>query len=90
MPETNTLTITEVHITLIKPDRGLIAMAKVILSNALVLDSIGIHTKLQGGYRLTYPMKNGRYLYHPVSREHQRIDGVRCHRIRRCRSAAVQ
>ncbi len=29
-------------------------MARVVLNDALVLDGIGVHIKLSGGYRLTY------------------------------------
>jgi DNA-binding cell septation regulator SpoVG len=65
------IVVSEVHVTLIKPSGGLIAMARVVLNNALVLDGIGIHTKLSGGYRLTYPTRylpNGgsKTLFHPI------------------------
>jgi DNA-binding cell septation regulator SpoVG len=64
-PETK---VTEVRLTLIRETAGLIAMAKVVLNDSLVLDSIGVHLKLSGGYRITYPMKNGRYVFHPISK----------------------
>ncbi|HEY9687606.1 MAG TPA: septation protein SpoVG family protein [Coleofasciculaceae cyanobacterium] len=65
------IVVTEVHVTLIRPSGGLIAMARVVLNDALVLDGIGIHTKLSGGYRLTYPTRNlpsgGRKtMFHPI------------------------
>ena len=65
--------ITEVNITPIKANNGLIAFANVVFDNSLFLGSIGIHTKLEGGYRLTYPTKtvSGREmnLYHPINKE---------------------
>jgi stage V sporulation protein G len=62
-------TITEVRLTFIPPQQGLCALARVVLSDSLALDSIGVHQRLDGnGYRLTYPTKNGRTLYHPISK----------------------
>lgn len=61
--------VTEVHLTPIRETAGLIALAKVVLNNAIALDSIGVHVRLGGGYRLTYPMKSGRYVFHPISRQ---------------------
>lgn len=65
--------ITEIQIVPIKPNDGLVAMASVVIGDALYLGSIGIHTKLNGsGYRITYPTKivSGRSLniYHPINR----------------------
>lgn len=61
--------VTEVHIIPIKQNQGLVALARVVLNDAIALDSIGIHLKLSGGYRLTYPTKNDRPLFHPISKE---------------------
>lgn len=65
--------ITEIQIIPIKPNNGLVAMASVVIANALYLGSIGIHTKLNGnGYRITYPTKNlsGKNfnVFHPINR----------------------
>lgn len=68
MSKTIEIVITEVRLTAIQPIGGMVAMARVVLNNAIALDSIGIHTKLSGGYRLTYPNKNGRQLYQPISK----------------------
>lgn len=71
MSKNTEIVITEVHITWIKPLNGLIAMAKVVLNDSLVLDGIGIHIKLNGGYRLTYPTRNmphggSKTMFHPI------------------------
>ena len=49
--------ITEVQITPIKPQNGLVAFASFVLDKSLYLGSIGILTRLNGGYRLVYPTK---------------------------------
>ncbi len=63
--------ISEVNIVLIKPKDGLIGFASVVVEDALYLGSIGIHQKLNGGFRLTYPTKNSgmqkSHIYHPIN-----------------------
>ena len=49
--------LSEIQIIPIKPQNGLVAFASFILDNNLYLGSIGIMTRPQGGYRLTYPTK---------------------------------
>ncbi len=50
--------ITDIQIRFIREYKGLFAFARIVLNNALVIDGIGIHHKLDGsGYRLTYPTK---------------------------------
>jgi DNA-binding cell septation regulator SpoVG len=66
--------ISEVQITPIKANNGLVAIASVVFENSLFLGSIGVYTKRNGpGYRITYPTKNksGRdfNIYHPINRE---------------------
>ena len=66
--------ITEIQITPIKANNGLIAFASVVLDSQLYLGSIGIHKKLDGsGYRITYPMKlignKNINIYHPINQE---------------------
>lgn len=47
-------------------------MARVVLNDALVLEGIGIHQKLNGhGHRLTYPTRNltgggSKTIFHPI------------------------
>jgi len=64
--------ITEIEITPIKPQNGLVAFASCLIDDWLYLGSIGIMTRLNGGYRLTYPTKNigGKSLniYHPIDK----------------------
>lgn len=66
--------ITEVQITPIKPQDGLVGFASIVLNDCLFLGSIGIHSRLDGsGFRLTYPTKKiglrDLNLYHPLNRE---------------------
>ena len=66
--------VTEVKIKLIEPNRGLIGFASVVLNGMLILNSIGIHEKLNSReYRLTYPTKKASpkdiSLYHPLCEE---------------------
>ena len=66
--------ITEIQITPIKPNNGLVAFASVVLDNSVYLGFIGIHTRLNGeGYRLTYPTKKvgekSLNICHPINKE---------------------
>lgn len=66
--------ITEVNITPIKPQDGLIAFASLVLDECLYLGSIGVYTRLDGtGYRITYPTKKladkNLQIYHPINQE---------------------
>lgn len=65
--------ISEVRIIPLKPKDGLVALASCVLNDSLYLGSIGIFTKLRGGYRLTYPNKKvgekAINLYHPINQE---------------------
>lgn len=49
--------VSEVTITPIKPDRGLIAFASIVIDDNLYLNSLAVYTKLDGSYRLLYPTK---------------------------------
>jgi len=67
------MTITEVNITPIKPQSGLVAFASIVLDGCLFLGSIGVYARLDGtGYRLTYPTKKigetNLNIYHPVNK----------------------
>ena len=65
--------VSEVNITPIKPQDGLIAFASLVVDDHLYLSSIAIYTRLDGSYRLLYPTKKlGERilnLFHPISRE---------------------
>ncbi|HEX6977106.1 MAG TPA: septation protein SpoVG family protein [Patescibacteria group bacterium] len=49
--------ISEIQIIPIKPQNGLVAFVSFVLDSNLYLSSIGVITRPQGGYRLTYPTK---------------------------------
>lgn len=49
--------ISEVQIVPVKPDNGLVGFASFILFGSIYCSSVGIITKPNGGYRLTYPSK---------------------------------
>ena len=49
--------LSEIQIIPIKPQNGLVAFASFVLDGNLYLGSIGIVTRLNGGYRLVYPTK---------------------------------
>jgi DNA-binding cell septation regulator SpoVG len=66
--------ITEINITPIKPQNGLMGFASIVLEDCLYLGSIGVYGLLDGtGYRITYPTKKvgdrDLNIYHPISRE---------------------
>jgi DNA-binding cell septation regulator SpoVG len=64
--------ISEIEITPIKPRNGLVGFASLVFDNAIYLGSIGIFTRPQGGYRLTYPMRKNENtefnVFHPINR----------------------
>jgi len=65
--------ISEIQIKLIKPQDGLVGFGSFVFDESLYLSSIGILTKLNGGYRLTYPTKkignNNLPIFHPINKE---------------------
>lgn len=65
--------VSEVNITPVKPDNGLIAFASVVVDDNIYLNSIAVYTKLDGSYRLLYPTKmvgnRSLDMFHPINRE---------------------
>ena len=65
--------LSEIQIIPIKPQNGLVAFASFVLDGSLYLGSIGIVTRPNGGYRLTYPTKSvgtrELNIYHPINRQ---------------------
>lgn len=65
--------ISEIQITTIKPSRGLVGFASFVLYGTVHCSSVGIHTRLKGGYRLTFPYRKignrDIHVYYPVSKE---------------------
>jgi len=60
--------ITEVQILPIRQKNGLVAFASFVLNDWFYLGSIGIYTRLEGGYRLTYPTKGNYSLFYPINK----------------------
>lgn len=62
--------IKRVEIIPIRPFEGLIAFANVVLEEGLYLGSIGVHRKLDGGFRITFPTRKvgeaNLCIYHPT------------------------
>lgn len=65
--------LSEIQIIPIKPKDGLVAFDSFVLDNNLYLGSIGIVTRLEGGYSLVYPTKKvgnrSINIFHPINRE---------------------
>jgi stage V sporulation protein G len=65
--------VTEIQIIPIKPKDGLVAFANLIYDHAFYFSSIGIYTRPQGGYRLTYPTRKSSSssvsLFHPINKQ---------------------
>lgn len=65
--------ISEVNVTPVKPQDGLVAFASLVIYQSIYLGSIAVHKRLDGsGYRITYPAKKiGRKqlnIYHPIEK----------------------
>ena len=71
----NRLTITEIQIIPVKPNKGLVAFASCVINSQFYIGDIAIHTVPQGDdVRLVYPAKtlpNGKRIncVHPINRE---------------------
>ena len=65
--------ISEIQIVPIKPVNGLVGFASFVFNNCFYISSIGIYTRPQGGYRLTYPTRRGTNsnfnIIHPINKE---------------------
>lgn len=64
--------ISEVQIVPVKPNNGLVGFASLVFDNCIYLGSIGIYTRPEGGYRLTYPTRkttmNNFHVFHPINK----------------------
>ena len=68
------MVVSEVNITPVKPDTGLVAFASCVIDGQLYLGSIGVHQyPFTDEYRITYPTKKvadkSFNIYHPIDRE---------------------
>lgn len=67
--------VSEVQIIPIRPRDGLVAFASFIFDHSFYFSSIGIYTRPQGGYRLTYPTRKApssstsTSLFHPINKD---------------------
>jgi len=66
--------ITEVNVTPVKPQNGLVAFASIVVDDCLYLGSIGVYSRLDGaGYRITYPTKKlaekNLNIFHPITKQ---------------------
>jgi len=65
--------IDEIQIVPIKPINGLVGFASFVLDELFYFGSIGIYTRPNGGYRLTYPTKkvvnNSVGIFYPINKQ---------------------
>lgn len=65
--------ITQIQIIPIKPNDGLVAFANLIFDNSFYFTSIGIRTRPDGRFRLTYPtrkvLSTNIPIFHPINKE---------------------
>ena len=62
--------ISNIKVIPIHPKNGLVGFASFTLNKEIFVGSVGIHTKLlKTEYRLTYPQKNGKAIWHPITKE---------------------
>ena len=65
--------IKEIQIVPIKPINGLVGFASFVLDKLFYFGSIGIYTRPNGGYRLTYPTKkvgnNSVGIFYPINKQ---------------------
>lgn len=65
--------ISEVQVKVVKPKDGLVGFASLVLNNEIYLSSIGVFSRLNGGYRITYPTKkvgeSDLNIFHPITEE---------------------
>ena len=71
------MVVSEVNVTPVKPNNGLIAIVSVVIDDSIYLNSIAIYTKLDGSYRLLYPTKRvgnkSVGYHHPINRPTSRL-----------------
>lgn len=64
--------ISEIEVIPVKPSNGLVGFASFVYDESFYLGSIGIRTRLDGGYRLTYPTKTGNQfkqnVFYPITK----------------------
>lgn len=65
--------VTDIQIIPVRPNDGHIGFASLVFDDAFYLSTIGIYTRPQGGYRLTYPTRKTSFaslpIFHPINKE---------------------
>ena len=65
--------ITEIQVVKIEPLRGLVGFASCVYNDSIFLGGIGIYTRPEGGFRLTYPTRKlthkGVTIFYPINKE---------------------
>ncbi|MFC1789483.1 hypothetical protein ACFLYY_00725 [Patescibacteria group bacterium] len=69
--------ISNITITPLPPSQSLVGFGKCVIDNWLEINSIGIHVKKDGGFRLVFParkLNNGLYVfyYRPITKESEK------------------
>lgn len=68
-----TIEISEVNITLIRPNSGHIGFASFLINDSVYCGSIAIYVKKEGGLRLIYPSKKRKdqniQVFHPIKKD---------------------
>lgn len=64
--------ISDIQITPINPQNGLVGFASFIFNDCFYMSAIGIFTRPQGGFRLTYPTRKnlcgGLNVFYPINK----------------------
>jgi DNA-binding cell septation regulator SpoVG len=61
--------LTEIQVVPVKPNNGLVGFASFVFDSCIYLGSIGIYTRPQGGFRLTYPTRGSFNIFHPINKQ---------------------
>ena len=65
--------ISEINIIPYKGNKGLVGLASCVIEDVLYLGSIGIYSKREGGYRITFPNKSSKHgmvnVFHPIQKD---------------------
>lgn len=66
-------TISEIEITPVKPNKGLVAFSSFVLFDSIFCSSVAIMTRPDGGYRLCFPTKKVSMhdvgIFYPISKQ---------------------
>ena len=66
-------TISEIEITPVKPNKGLVAFSSFVLFDSIFCSSVAIMTRPNGGYRLCFPTKKVSMrdvgIFYPISKQ---------------------